>query len=229
MTPKQGATIWCGLLFLDSWALTWPLVEARPEAPLYEASSCVQQIRNLPPGEGRILDRNDGARGRSPLGYGSPLAFQLELESLRGYNPLDLLRYKEYLQFIAADDWPLQAFSNPLTVPVIGDFPIRNKRLLDLLGVRYLLQPRISQARRTRRSGEPLADDAAPGRLRYLVAGGVRPLPLRTTSIETRRRCHAPSSSSARAACRRPVDVLSRLSSTDFTQEVLLETGEPTD
>jgi hypothetical protein len=64
-----------------------------------------------------------------------------EIESLRGYNPLDTLRYKEYLQLIRDEDGPLVPFGDPLAFPVISDFPIRNKRLLDLLGVRYLLQP----------------------------------------------------------------------------------------
>jgi hypothetical protein len=70
-----------------------------------------------------------------------------QIEAVRGYTPLDVLRFKEYLQFIGDADEPLrpfketQSFERSLTFPVIGNFPVHNKSLLDLLGVRYLLQP----------------------------------------------------------------------------------------
>src|SRR5213078_4166305 len=57
------------------------------------------------------------------------------------YSPLDILRYREYLQFIAGEDRPLRALDNPFTYPVIDNFERKNRSLLDLLGVRYLLLP----------------------------------------------------------------------------------------
>src|SRR5262249_50299103 len=61
----------------------------------------------------------------TPLGAGGPLAMMSGLESLRGYNPLDHLRYKEYLQFVTGEDRPLHPLDGPLTFPVISNFPTR--------------------------------------------------------------------------------------------------------
>jgi hypothetical protein len=85
-------------------------------------------------------DAEDGSVS-SPLGAGTPLALRNRLEAVRGYNPLDVLRYKEYLQLIAGQEASLRPFEGNLTFPAIGEVPIANKPLLDLLGVRYLLQP----------------------------------------------------------------------------------------
>src|SRR5207245_9609792 len=90
---------------------------------------------------GRVLDRDVPGSTGTPLGPGAPLAMLHQLEALRGYTPLDVLRYKEYLQLIGDIDEPLRALDNPLVYPAIPDFPVRNPSLLALLGVRYLLQP----------------------------------------------------------------------------------------
>jgi hypothetical protein len=225
LVGTKAATIWCAVLFLDSWALTRPLVEARPEQPLYEPSACVRAIPDTPLGQMRVLDRNGGASGvNAPLGYGSPLAFLRQRESLRGYNPLDLLRYKEYLQFVADEDRPLQAFSSTLTFPVIGDFPIRNKRLLDLLGVRYLLQPRAAPLEHES-EWETVADDENPAAY-DLVGGGVQPLPPYRVY---RNKTALPRAFVVFRAVQLPPppEVLARLRATDFTQEVLLEHTAP--
>src|SRR5262249_43419090 len=82
-----------------------------------------------------------GWGGAALLGTGAPLALLHRVESLRGYSPLDYLGYKQYLQFIAGSDEPLSPLGGPYTSPVLSDFPIVHKTLLDLLGTRYLLQP----------------------------------------------------------------------------------------
>jgi hypothetical protein len=77
----------------------------------------------------------------APLGAGAPLALILGLEPVRGYNPLDNRRYKEYLQFIAGAEESMRSGASDWTYPVLGNFPVVNQSLLNLLGVRYLLQP----------------------------------------------------------------------------------------
>ena len=133
---------WIALLLVDAWALTLPLVATRPQAELFPASASVARLAETPPGQARVLDRDGllNADG-SPLGYGAPLALLYQIEAVRGYTPLDHARYKEYLQLIADGDEPLTAFHSSLAFPVINDFPLVHRRLLDLLGVRYLLVP----------------------------------------------------------------------------------------
>ena len=59
---------------------------------------------------GRVLDRDaparldrpalaDALKGNTPLGYAQP--FLREIEAVRGLNPIDVYRYKQYLQFIS--------------------------------------------------------------------------------------------------------------------------------
>ena len=43
------------------------------------------------------------------------LALRYRLESLRGFNPIDVLRYKEYLQFVTDRDEPLRRPCEMLT------------------------------------------------------------------------------------------------------------------
>src|SRR5262249_12264539 len=111
-------------------------------------SECISfLLRDNEPG--RILDRDvfDPAADApeqmtsTPLGTGAPLAMLARLEGLRGYNPLDNLRYKVYAQLASGVDSPLQPLDGRLTLRVSSNVPVVNKKLLDLPGVRYVLQP----------------------------------------------------------------------------------------
>jgi hypothetical protein len=167
---------WFGVLLAELWLRAWPLVAVRSESEIYAPSGCVRYVVEHNRDHGRVLDRDapPARDGLTPLGTGAPLAMVERIEALRGYNPLDVLRYKEYLQFIADRDEPLQPFASPLTFPVIGDFPIRNRPLLDLLGVRYLLQPAKGPPEGPRWQ----AADTDPAPTAYsFVARGVRALP----------------------------------------------------
>jgi hypothetical protein len=173
---RRGMLLWGLLLLIDLWALTMPLVQTRPQASLYAASSCVDLLIGQRDEPGRFLDRDDHPGGSgTPLGTGAPLAMVYRLQSLRGYNSIDNLRYKEYLNFLAGSDTPLQAQGGPLTFPVLGDFPIVHKRLLDLLGVRYLIQP---SAQRPEKKDEwrEVREDTHPAAFDF-IAGGMRELP----------------------------------------------------
>jgi hypothetical protein len=75
------------------------------------------------------------------LGPGSPQASVYGIPSIRGYNPLDVARYRKFLAFIADQNPTTGAFGNGFTHPVVPAFttsgPIPNRPLLDLLGVRF--------------------------------------------------------------------------------------------
>jgi hypothetical protein len=131
---------WSVLLGIDLWAMTWPLVRVEEESTVYSQSTSVAYLATHRDEMGRVLDRED-ADAPSPLGRGAPLAMREKLECVRGYNPLDIRRYKEYLQRLAGDETPLRPFEHPLTFPILGEVPIQDRALMDLLGVRYLLQP----------------------------------------------------------------------------------------
>ncbi len=177
---RSQALAWFVLLLADLWALAWPLVEVRPEAFFATPSASVRFLAEHRDEQGRVLDR-DPALGKqgSPLGTGAPLAMVLDLEAVRGYTPLDVLRFKKYLQFIGDSDKPLRpfettgAFEDGLTFPIIGDFPLENQALLDLLGTRYLLQPRGPAAAEylSVLAVAPEAGAAAPPWVALLLAG----------------------------------------------------------
>jgi hypothetical protein len=137
---RAAAWVWAGLLLLDLWALTAPLVDTRPQEELLALPACVAPLAGGPLGQGRVLDV--AATGDAfPLGCGAPLARIHRLEALRGYNPLDYRRYKQYLHFAGGGSGPLTSMNGPLAFPVLGNFPVVHKPLLDLLNTRYLLQP----------------------------------------------------------------------------------------
>jgi len=222
---RRGALLWSLLLLVDLWALTMPLVETRREQPLYAPSSCVDLLIRLRGEPGRILDRDDYPGGSAtPLGTGAPLAMIYRLESLRGYNSIDTLRYKEYLQFIAGSDAPLHAQSGPLTYPVLGDFRIEHKNLLDLLGVRYLVQP-SERPPEHMREWRAVCDDPHSQAFDF-IAGGFRELPPYTV---WENRTVLPRAFVVFRAERLPQkeEILSRLIATDFREEVLLEGAVP--
>jgi hypothetical protein len=169
---------WAAVLFVDLWSMAWPLVATRQEQDIYAPSACVKYIAAHNQGHGRILDRDvPEADWTTPLPAG--LAINLHLETVRGYNPLDILRYKEFVLLISGVD--------RLTQPSygIGNLPIENKSLLDLLGVRYLLQP--SDLRLATGKDGPAVDQGwrevfeDPSPSAYIFSGGgIRDLPAYT-------------------------------------------------
>jgi hypothetical protein len=225
---------WGVLLLADLWALAWPLVEAKPDRDLYAPSACVNYVREQADERDRVLDRcvretdQGHSRGSCVLGEGDLLPMIYGLDALGGYNPLDVLRYREYLQMIGDEDGPLLPLQHRLGFPVLLDFPLRNKRLLDLLGVRYLLQPRDPDARPV--DGEKVVDDPAwhvvfedPHPRAYCFSpGGMRDLPpyvVCRNNVAFPRAFVVPEAKLLPERSR----VLATLKETDFRKTVLLE------
>jgi hypothetical protein len=224
---RSGQLVWGLVLLLDLWALARPLAAVRPEADVYRASECVTMLDRARREGRRVLDRDaPGLEAGTPLGGGAPLALVARLEPLRGYNPLDNLRYKEYLQFIAGADEPLRPLDGPLTFPVLGNFPIKNKSLLDLLGTGYVLQPTAlaSLGPDWRLEGDgwlAVGEDPAPVGYDF-ASGGPRPLPPYTVYENARAFPRAFVVPEARPLPGRD-EVLEVLAAADFRAGVFLE------
>lgn len=77
------------------------------------------------------------------MGPGSPQASVQGVPSIRGYNPLDAARYREFLAILANEDRNGGAFSSRFSHPVVLALtttkPIQHHSLLDLLGVRFCI------------------------------------------------------------------------------------------
>jgi hypothetical protein len=171
-----------------------------------------------------VLDRDrvPDASGNTPLGAGAPLALVYGIEGLRGFNPVDVARYKEYLQFVTDHDKPLAPLSGPLTSPVMTDFPIHNKALLDLLGTTYLLQPSALPVE----NDEWQKVDEDPHPRAFEVDNGVLNLP--AYSVYENRRAFPRAFVVPEAAPLPPrPDVLAALKATPFDRRVLLEDFTP--
>jgi hypothetical protein len=125
---------WAALLLLDLWALLGPLVAVCSADEIYQASACVAYLANRREEPGRVLVRDlQNQPASTPLG--ADLSMVDQIETLGGYSSLDLYHFKQYVQFISDSD----KLPNPGEWLV--NFPVKNKALLDLFGVRFLLQP----------------------------------------------------------------------------------------
>jgi hypothetical protein len=215
---RAAAFAWGGLLLADLWALTWPSVNARAESQLYGPPACVIPLLGRPAADGRIIDRC--ASEAFPLGCGACLARVWRLEAVRGYNPLDYRRFKEYLQLASGSDSPVQPQDGPLGFPVLGDFTVNEKNLIDLLNVRHLLMP-ADEPPAPPAWGKPVGLPAGPGVFNF-VPGGNPPLP-RYVLYDNPAALPRAFVVFHAAALPSREHLLDRLRQTDFRREVLLE------
>jgi hypothetical protein len=131
---RGRALLWCGALVADLVALSWPFVHVHSAEHVYPPSPAQEFLAARRGDRGRVLDVYCSDL-LSPLGTGAPVAVNLGLYPVRGYNPLDYFRYKNYLRMITGTTCPGAPFE------IVDGFPLTHRPLVDLLGVRYLLQP----------------------------------------------------------------------------------------
>jgi hypothetical protein len=235
-SAARASAGWIGLLLIDVCSLTFSWVEVRPEKDIYKPSACVSHLRDHASERGRVLDINpvlsETAPNETPVWPGLPAVFGIE--PVRGFNPIDILRYKEFLQFITDNDQPLRPLDQMLTGPILGTFPIRNQNLADLLDIRYLLQPADLPLEATVQTVTPGASwvrvftDPSPTSFNFIPAAasghdcGLQPLP---PYAIYRNRTAAPRAFIVSEAVALPdrSTVLSTLKTTDFAGKVLLE------
>jgi hypothetical protein len=128
------ALAWLLVLVTDLWALHARFVRTRPVEQIYPENDAIRFLAQRP-SRSRVLDRAPVGQPASVSPLTQPLCYLHEVESLRGLNPTDLYAYKQFLNYAADTSEP----------PELGEIPqigtIRNQQLLDLLAVRYLLNP----------------------------------------------------------------------------------------
>jgi hypothetical protein len=233
LTRNGFAAVWVVLLLADLWAISWPRVAARIEGELYATSPLLARLEDRrcasTADPWRVLERGvGGVPSTAPVGTASSFLAGTASEPVLGYNSFDVGRYKEYLQLITDEDRPLRPRQSIFGYPVVASFPIRNKPLLDLLGVRYLLQPQ--DAPPFAAEGEPdrdpswtaakLASGAAS--VYSFLEGGVQSLPAYAAFENRNRFPRAFVVPQARPLAERS-ELLSQFHTTDFKNCVLVE------
>jgi hypothetical protein len=176
-SPRRWLAAWSAVLAIDLVAQTRPHLKTCSLDAVLAPSAVARDVAERAGPRDRVLDRNvPGHQSSTPLG--PAVAARLGLETVRGYNPLDLVRFKDYLALVS-DPVPVRNPYNGL----INAY-IKHKSLLDLLGVRFLAQPAEASLRSLPGETEPGADaswrrvgfDPSPVAFTFAV-GGVRRLP----------------------------------------------------
>lgn len=223
LTRPAALYLWIGCFLVDSWAITWPLLATRPESDLDQPSASARYLAEQRDNRGRVLDYDTATNPElcSPLGAGAPLALRQRIEALRGYTAVDVLRYREYLNFMADNARPLAAFDDTgLTHQVLPNLRVSRPALLDLLGTRYLLRPTSDHA--AVEGWQAVLEDPTPSAYDF-IEGGVQRLPPYTL-YENRQTL--PRAFVVPAAAPLPAtseEILAALRQTDFRKTVLLE------
>ncbi len=133
---------WILVLLAELLAPTLTLPQTKAQEDIYPNSGLVGFFKSRATlGEHRVMDIDAGSGPHdrfAPLGGGSPLPLVAGFETARGYNPLDVVHYREFIGFIVNDDTPVLSLS-PVAQPIVPNFGRSNRALFDLLNVRYLV------------------------------------------------------------------------------------------
>jgi hypothetical protein len=132
---KYDFVLWALVLLIDQTSQTISYVRVRSLVSNIPSNNLSDYLANQVKPLDRVLDRNlPGHQSTTP--FGPAISTKYQIASLRGYNALDLLAYKQFISFIAYPTSIRQPYNG------IINFPIHNKSLLDLLGVRFLIEPK---------------------------------------------------------------------------------------
>ena len=228
-TKYRWLVAWLGVLLVDLVAQTCPHLQTRDLDAVLAPSAVARDVAGRAGPLDRVLDRNvPGHQSSTPLG--PAVAGRLGLATVRGYNPLDLVRFKEYLALVS-EPVPVRNPYNGL----INAY-IKHKSLLDLLGVRFLVQPAGRSLRSLPGEPDPGADpswrrvglDPTPSAFTFAV-GGVRRLPAYEV-LENRDAF--PRAFVVPRAERLPADrpgIVRAMTTTDFRRVALVESHGPLD
>jgi hypothetical protein len=137
MSARTRTALWCAVLLADLIAPIATLPDVRPQSALYPSSPVLDQLTSQP-GSVRVIDWETGAEDAraSFLGVGAPLAMVHDVDSPRGYNPLDVRHYREFIAFVVNDPGPVRG-NTPYTQQVLPNFEVANPELFRLLAVTH--------------------------------------------------------------------------------------------
>jgi hypothetical protein len=135
-SPRFRTAVWVAALLAELLGPGLLLVEVRPFESIYPKGEAVAFLADRArPGAARVLDL--GPEGGSVLGVGAPLALVYEVETLRGYNPLDVRHYREFVGFVEDDPGPVWG-NTRLGQQVLPNLDVANPNLLDVMTVQFV-------------------------------------------------------------------------------------------
>jgi hypothetical protein len=133
---------WLVVLLAELVAPVAALPQVRPQDAIYPRSLVVRYLMPLArPGEWRVMDWDTGsgmADKLAVLGVGAPEALVYRLETPRGYNPLDVRHYREFIGHIVGLDGQVRGLDD-VAQPILPNFHVANRALFDLLNGRYFV------------------------------------------------------------------------------------------
>ncbi len=138
---RTRTLLWLGVLLIDLIAPIAVLPAVRPQTDLYPRSPAMDALTACPEPR-RVLDWDTGGENgqASFLGVGAPQALVHRVATPRGYNPLDVRHYREFLAFVVDDPQPVRG-NSPYTQQVVPNFEVGNPELFRLLGVTHRMAP----------------------------------------------------------------------------------------
>jgi hypothetical protein len=191
MSPRTRTAVWCGILVVELVVPVMDLTAVKPQAELYPSSPAMDYLAARP-GPVRVLDWDTGGGNAEAafLGVGAPQSMVHRLDTPRGYNPLDVRHYREFLEFVVVTEDPGPARGNSrFTRNVVPNFEnyeglqIRNPELFRLLAVTHRVAP--ADAPKLPGEWEPRLVDPAPPAPPPLKPASPNPLPPHTLSEAT--------------------------------------------
>ena len=140
-SARTRTALWLGVLLVDLVAPIAILPAVKPQAVLYPSSPAIEYL-NARPEPVRVLDWDTGGEDAqaSFLGVGAPQAMVHGVGTPRGYNPLDVRHYREFMAFVVDDPRPVRG-NSPYTQQVIPNFEVGNPELFRLLAVTHRVTP----------------------------------------------------------------------------------------
>ena len=144
-TVRTRTLLWLGVLLVDLVAPIAVLPAVRHQADLYPNSPAMDALTACPEPR-RVLDWDTGGENgqASFLGIGAPQALVHRVAAPRGYNPLDVRHYREFLAFVVDDPQPVRG-NSPYTQQVVPNFEVGNPELFRLLCVTHRVVPDDAQ------------------------------------------------------------------------------------
>ena len=192
----------------------------KPQADLYPSSPAMEYL-TAQPEPIRVLDWDTGGENAqaSFLGIGAPQAMVYRVATPRGYNPLDVRHYREFLAFVV-DDRPVRG-NSPYTQQVIPNFEVGNPELFRLLAVTHRVVP--DDAPPLPGMWKPRLVDPAPPAPPPLLPESPNPLPPHALTEAANPR---PRAWVVPRAERLVTDHLATLKSCDFANTVLITSSD---